>query len=118
SRRPLVLWTPAEIRRFLLAAPGEWRPGGIVAVFSGLAPGKIQAMRWAEQNWPDFITNKIHVTMSYEARSKVLGAPKTDRSVRDVDMVPTVRQVLESLPGRGSAGLVFPGVHGGVFPRS
>ncbi len=115
SRRPLVLWTPAEIRRFLLAAPEEWRPVWIVAVFSGLRPGEIQAMQWAEQNWPDFVANKIHVTVSYEARSKVLGAPKTDRSVRDVDMVPTVRHVLESLPGR--EGLVFRRADGRIFSR-
>src|SRR5262249_32830046 len=37
-RRPLLLWTRAEIRRFLLAAPEEWRPVWIVAVFSGLRP--------------------------------------------------------------------------------
>ncbi len=72
-------------------------------------------MRWTEQNWPDFVANKIHVTISYEARSKVLGAPKTDRSVRDVDMVPTVRQVLESLPCR--KGLVFPRADGRIFSR-
>jgi hypothetical protein len=37
----------------------------------------------------------------------VLGAPKTDRSVRDVDMVPTVPQVLESL--RAARGSCFRG---------
>ena len=114
-RPSLLLWTPAEIRKFLLAAPEEWRPVWIVAVFSGLRPGEIQAMRWTEQNWPDFVGNKIHVTMSYEARSKVLGAPKTDRSVRDVDMVPTVRQMLESFPRR--EGLVFPRADGRIFRR-
>jgi integrase len=115
SRRPLLLWTPAEIRRFLLVAPEAWRPVWIIAVFSGLRPGEIQAMQWADQNWPDFIANKIHVTVSYEARSRVLGAPKTDRSVRDVDMGPTVRQVLESL--RGREGLVFSRADGRIFSR-
>ncbi len=117
-RRPLPLWTPAELRRFLLAAPEAWRPVWIVGTFTGLRPGEIQAMSWAEQNWPDFTANKIRVTTSYEARSKVLGAPKTDRSVRDVDMVPTVRRVLEVLPSRAAGSLVFPGADGGVFPRT
>jgi len=117
-RRPLPLWTPAELRRFLMAAPDPWQSMWIVAVFTGLRPGELQAMAWREQNWPDFTANKLHVTTSFEARSKVLGAPKTDRSVRDVDMVPTVRQVLEALPSRAAGGLVFPGVRGGVFPRS
>jgi integrase len=117
-RRPLPLWTPAEIWRFLLSAEEEWRAVWLVGIFTGLRPGEVQAMAWQDQNWPDFTSNRIHVTTSYEARSRVLGAPKTDRSVRDVDMVPTVRRVLEILPGRGSTGLVSPGVHGGVFPRS
>ena len=116
-RRDLVLWTPAEIRRVLLTAPEVWRPVWLVATFGGLRPGEQQAMHWTEQNWPDFIANKIHVTCGYEAKSKVLGAPKTDRSVRDVDMVPTVRAVLEALPSRERGGLVFPGAAGGVFPR-
>ena len=45
----------------------------------------------------------------------MLGAPKTDRSVRDVDMVPTVRQVLESLPAR--EGLVYSRADGRNFSR-
>jgi integrase len=117
SRRPLPLWTPAELRRFLLAAPELWRPVWLVAVFAGLRPGELQAMAWTKQNWPDFTVNKIHITTSYEARTKVLGAPKTDRSIRDVDMVPTVRRVLEALPSRADGALVFPGADGGVFSR-
>src|SRR5437588_12232365 len=36
---PLPLWTPAEIRRFLLSAPEEWRPVWLVGIFTGLRPG-------------------------------------------------------------------------------
>ncbi|HEV2358841.1 MAG TPA: tyrosine-type recombinase/integrase, partial [bacterium] len=57
------------------------------------------------------------VTTSFEARTQVLGAPKTDRSVRDVDMVPTVRRVLETLPSRIAGGLVFPRTDGRIFSR-
>ena len=35
--------------------------------------------------------------------------------MRDGDMVPTVRQVLESLQGR--EGIVFPRAEGGIFSR-
>jgi len=117
-RRETVLWTPAEIRRFLLGAPDEWRTVWLVAIFTGLRPGEIQAMRWTEQNWPDFVANKIHVTCAYEATSKVLGPPKTDLSIRDVDMVPVVRQALLALPSRAAGGPVFPGRAGGMFARS
>ncbi|HEV2282524.1 MAG TPA: tyrosine-type recombinase/integrase [bacterium] len=117
-RRALPIWTFAELRRFLLAAPAEWLPVWIVKVFAGLRPGEAQAMPWQDANWPDFAANKIHVTTSYEARTKVLGAPKTDRSIRDVDMVPTVRRVLETLPSRAAGGLVFPGAGGAMYGRS
>lgn len=117
-RKEVRLWTPAELRRFLLAAPDAWRPVWIVAVFTGLRPGELQAMAWTDRNWPDFTGNKLHVTCGYEAKSKVLGAPKTDRSVRDVDLVPTARQVLEALPSRATGGLVFPRSDGRMFSRS
>jgi hypothetical protein len=86
-----------------------------VLIFCGLRPGETQAMHWTQQNWPDFTQNKIHVTCAYEAKSKVLGAPKTDRAMRDVDMVPTVRQVLAALPSSAQGSLVFPGAGGGVL---
>lgn len=117
-RRDLPLWTPAELRRFLLVAPDAWRPVWLVAVFCGLRPGELQAMRWTDQNRPDFAANKLHVTCGYEAKSKVLGAPKTDRSIRDVDMPPTVRQLLEGLPSRSAGGFVFPRADGQMFSRS
>lgn len=41
---------------------------------------------------PDFTANKLHVTTAYEAKSKTLGAPKTDRSVRDVERCWNPRQ--------------------------
>ena len=117
-RRDTVLWTPTEIRKFLLTAPEAWRTVWLVGIFAGLRPGEVQAMRWTQQNWPDFTANKIHVNCAYEATSKVLGPPKTDLSMRDVDMVPTVRQALEALPSRAADGLVFPGAAGGMFARS
>jgi len=117
-RRDLPLWSPAEIRKFLLGAPEEWRTVWLVGIFAGLRPGEIQAMSWEGQNWPDFAVNKIHITCAFEAESKVLGPTKTDRSVRLVDMVPAVRQALLALPSRTAGGLVFPGANGEMFSRS
>ena len=65
-------------------------------------------MDWSKQNWPDFTANQIRVTCGYEATSKVLGPPKTDLSIRDVDMVPVVRQALLALSKPAEGGLVFP----------
>lgn len=117
-KRDAPLWTPAEIRKFLLQAPDEWRTVWLVAIFAGLRPGEIQAMSWEGQNWPDFAANKIHITCAYEAESKVLGPTKTDRSVRLVDMIPAVRQALLALPYRTAGGLLFPATDGGMFSRS
>ncbi len=119
-RRDLPLWTLAEIRKFLLGAPEEWRTVWLVGTFTGLRPGEIQAMTWQDQNWPDFAANKIHVTCAYEAESKVLGPTKTDRSVRLVDMVPAVRQALLALKIQSGDGswLVFPGPQDSMFSRS
>ena len=117
-KRDVPLWTPAEIRKFLLQAPEEWRAVWLLGTFTGLRPGEIQAMSWEGQNWPDFAINKIHVTCAYEAESKVLGATKTDRSVRLIDMVPAVRQALLALPSRTKGRLVFSGTDGGMFSRS
>ncbi len=119
-RRDLPLWSTAEIRKFLLETPEEWRTVWLVGIFTGLRPGEIQAMSWEDQNWPDFAANKIHVTCAYEAESKVLGPTKTDRSVRLVDMVPAVRQALLALKAQAGEGngLLFPGPQGGIFSRS
>jgi len=72
-----------------------------------LRPEEVLPLHWTKQNWPDFIANKIHVTCAYEATSKVLGPPKTDQSIRDVDMVPAVRQALLTLASRREGGLTF-----------
>jgi hypothetical protein len=77
-----VLWTAAEIQKFLLGAPAEWRAVWLVGIFTGLRPGEIQAMCRSGQNWPDFTGDWIHVTHAYGATSKVLGAPKTELSIR------------------------------------
>ena len=117
-RRDLPLWSPVEIRKFLLGAPEDWRTVWLVGIFTGLRPGEIQAMSWESQNWPDFVANKIRITCAYEAESKVLGPTKTDRSVRFVDIVPAVRLALLALPSRIDSRLIFPGPNGEMFSRS
>lgn len=90
-------WTTAEIQQFLLAADETWRPIFLTAVFTGLRLGELQAIAWESQNRPNFATNKIEVTCSYNDRTRRLGPAKSERSVRTVDMVPSVRQTLLAL---------------------
>ncbi len=118
GKREHRVWTLADIRRFLLAADDRWRPFFAVAAFTGLRLGELQALAWEKQNRPNFTTNKIEVTCAYNDRTKRLGLPKSERSVRAVEMCPTVRRVLLELRGGSADGLVFPREHGGPLPPS
>ena len=116
--REATLWTAAEIQRFLVAADDTWRPLFLTAVFTGLRLGELQAMAWTSQNRPNFTTNKIEVTCSYNDRTRRLGPPKSERSVRTVDIVPSVRQTLLALQQSETGPLVFSGERGGPMPPS
>ena len=117
-RREATLWTTAEIQRFLIAADETWRPIFLTAVFTGLRLGELQAMGWRTQNRPNFATNKIEVTCSYNDRTRRLGPPKSERSVRTVDMAPSVRQTLLALQKSAAGPLVFSSEKGGPVPPS
>ena len=106
------IWTIGEIRRFLLNIGDDWRPLFLVALFAGLRLGEIQALAWDRQNRPMFATRKIEVRSAYNERTGVLGRPKSDTSLRAVDMVPSVYHALVGLSMRTAAGLVFPGPGG------
>ena len=110
------IWTVGEIRRFLLGAGDEWRPVFLVALFAGLRLGEIQALAWDRQNRPMFATRKIEVRAAYNERTRVLGRPKSDTSLRAVDMVPSVYHALVALAARTATGLVFPGPGGTPLP--
>ncbi len=116
--REATLWTTTEIQRFLVAADDTWRPVFLTAVFTGLRLGELQAMAWDRQNRPNFTTNKIEVTCSYNDRTRRLGPAKSERSVRTVDMTPSVRQTLLTLQKSATGPLVFSGERGGPMPPS
>ncbi len=117
-RREVVLWTTSEIRKFLLAADETWRPLFLTAVFTGLRLGELQAMAWEGQNRPNFATNKLEVTCAYNDRTRRLGPPKSERSVRTVDMPPSIRQTLLALHRSATGPLVFSGKREGPVPPS
>ena len=106
------------MRKVLLAAEEPLRSLFIASVFTGLRERELQALHWEMQNRPNFVTNKIEVTCAYDAKTKTITAPKSKRSTRTVDMVPTVRGALLTRPGNNQGGLIFPGAEGGVFSRS
>jgi len=73
----------------------------LVAALTGLRWGELIALRIHED--VDFRRNKLRITRSLYRRTPQ--TPKTAQSVREVDMCPTVRRILERIPW--TEGLVF-----------
>jgi len=98
--RPHVL-EPEDLRR----AVAELKPPALqmvlVAGLTGLRWGEQVALRIEEE--VDFQHNKIRITRSFYRR--ILQTPKTAQSIRDVDICPTVRRIMDAVPWR--EGLVF-----------
>ncbi len=73
----------------------------LVATLTGLRWGELIALRIRED--VDFRRNKLRITRALYRRNPQ--TPKSDHSIRDVDMCPTVRHIFERVPLR--EGLVF-----------
>jgi len=83
------------------------RVSAMTAFTASSDAGELQAMAWQSQNRPNFATNKIEVTCSYNDRTRRLGPAKSEGSLRTVDMVPSVRQTLLELQKSSTNPLVF-----------
>lgn len=79
-----------EIQKMIEAADPWYRPMITVWFFTGMRPGEIIALTWEDINFEDhFIdVNKSHVLGNEQT-------PKTDNSVRLVDMLPIVYDALQ-----------------------
>ncbi len=75
----------------------------LVAALTGLRWGEQVALRMDEDI--DFRRNKLSVTRALYRRSPQ--TPKTEMSVRSIDLCPTVRRILQTIAVERSAGLVF-----------
>ncbi len=100
QKRPRVL-EPEDIKRALGYLPPKVAHMVLTAALAGFRWGELVALRIEDEI--DFRRNKIHVTRQLYKR--VPQTPKTERSERDVDMSPIVRQIMKSVPW--SEGLVF-----------
>jgi len=83
--------SPEEVDAFLGVCPSWWRPYFTVAFWTGLRPNEQIALRWGSVDW---INGKIRIrTGIYQG---VEGTPKTESSVRDVDMLLPVVEALRA----------------------
>ena len=98
--RPPVL-EPEDLKRAVAELGPHALRMVLVAALAGLRWGEQVALRREEE--VDLRANKIRITRAFYRR--VPQTPKTAQSIRDIDMCPTVRRVVQDVPW--TEGLVF-----------
>jgi integrase len=82
-------FAPEEITAFLAACPGYWRPYFTVAFWTDVRPGELTALKWGDV---DLTGRRLRIRAGrYRGHE---GSPKTDSSVRDVDLLPPIVEAL------------------------
>ncbi len=82
---------PQEVAAFLEACPEWWTPYFTVAFFTGIRPNEQAALKWGDVDWQQG-TFRIRAGLY----RWVEGTPKTESSVRDMDMLPAVAEALKA----------------------
>jgi integrase len=103
--------TPAEIKAFLAALTGQWRPLFFTAIFTGLRASELRGLRWADV---DLKRGELHVRQRSDRYGRI-GALKSVSAERTVPLPPilinTLREWRLACP-RGALDLVFPNSDG------
>ncbi len=81
---------PQEVAAFLDACPDWWTPYFSLAFFTGIRPNEEGALKWGDVDWQGG-TFRIRAGVY----RWVEGTPKTESSIRDVDMLPPVVEALK-----------------------
>lgn len=92
--------TPAEIRLFVPAAQGRWRPVLLTAVFAGLRASELRGLRW-----PDIDLERAEIHIHQRAdRFNTIGKPKSVSGERVISipgiLVNTLREWKLACPRR------------------
>jgi len=98
--RPQVL-EPADFTRAVDVLHPKVVRLALAAALTGLRWGELVALRIDED--VDFRSNRIRITRAFYHR--VPQTPKTEQSIRDIEMCPTVRRIMQAVPWH--EGLVF-----------
>jgi integrase len=99
--------TPAEIKAFVAALSGQWRPLFLTAIFTGLRASELRGLRWADV---DIKRSELHVRQRVDKFNKA-GALKSESSERVVPLPPMLLKELREWKlacPKGSLDLVFP----------
>jgi integrase len=91
--------TPGEVQSFLQVVPPHYEPFFTTAFFTGMRFGEMAALKWHNLDW-----NRGLILVRETRVYGVEGLPKTKGSVRDIEMLPVVRDALErqqAVAGKG-----------------
>jgi integrase len=84
-------FSPEEVAAFLAACPAYWRPYFTVAFWTGVRPGELAALKWGDV---DLSRGSLRIRAGrYRGHE---GSPKTESSVRDIDLLVPVVEVLQT----------------------
>jgi integrase len=104
---------PGEIRTFLRALQGRWRPLLLTAIFTGLRASELRGLRWSDV---DLKRGELHVRQRADYFNTI-GQPKSESGERSIPLPPMVVAVLRehrlACP-KGALNLVFPNGRGNV----
>lgn len=112
GRGEVSVMSPAQVKAFLRALPPRWRPLYATAVLTGMRAGELAGLMEKDL---DFENHLVHVRRTLYRGS--FQPPKTPKSVRSIDMTPTLeKMLLEWLPSperpKTRDQLVFPSARG------
>jgi integrase len=98
--------SPEEIRAFVAALDGRWRPILLTAAFTGLRASELRGLRWADV---DLDKRELHVRQRVDSRN-IAGPPKSSSGERTLPLPPMLVNALKQhkLASRDRDGLVFP----------
>jgi integrase len=103
--------TPAEIKAFIAALSGQWRPLFLTAIFTGLRASELRGLRWADV---DLKRGELHVRQRSDRYGRI-GALRSVSAERAVPLPPilinTLREWRLACP-KGALDLVFPNSSG------
>lgn len=101
--------TPDEVRAFLTALDGRWRPILLTAVFTGLRSSELRGLRWQDV---DFAKGEVSVRQRTDRYGEI-GATKSHSSQRTLPVPPVVINTLREWKLACPSGeLVFPNGQG------
>jgi integrase len=105
--------TPVEVKAFLEAAEGRWRPFMMTAVFTGLRASELRGLRWEDI---DLKTAELHVRQRAD-RYQEIGKPKSESGERTVPLPPPLVAELRLWKvacRKSKLNLAFPNADGGI----